>query len=198
MSETVRGMLATLAKALGQQRREAPDLFAAGWTSAARLALMAALALAAVLLVQLVAALVKKQRRRALSLGAALALTAGIALWAYWPAPMVAEPDSVQSVQLLTRVPGKAEREVTLSSAQQKTLLSLLQNTRCVRGFSNSLPYTGYGQTFRIFLQTDAGEVRILAAPDSGCRYTSESKALIYPVIGYTAFYRALGELAPR
>jgi hypothetical protein len=197
MLSQIESALATLTKALTRQQREAPELFYEGLTKAARLALLAVLALAVVLLVRVVISLVKKQRRTALVLGVTAAVVAGVAVWAYWPAPLVAQADSVQSVQLFTRVPGKAEQEVLLTRTKQKELLALLQSTQCTRGFDDELPYTGYGQTFRLILQTEDGEVRVLAAPGSGCRYTSVDDGLIYPILGYSAFYEALGTLAP-
>ena len=90
-------------------------------------------------------------------------------------------------------LPGKKEKPVELTESQTDKLLELLQNTSCVPSWQTDLPYAGYEQMFRITLLTDAGEVRILAAPETGCLYTETETGLIYTIVGYGNFYKALG-----
>lgn len=197
MIETIRQMWATIEKALAQQNKEAPELFLTHTTTATRLCLIAVLLFAVVLLGQFIWAIYQKNKRNSLWLGITLLLTVLAAGWVYFPASIMPQTTSVQSVQLLTRVPGKAEKEVPLTAEQQTQLLQLLSDTKCTRSFDAELPYGSYGQTFRIFLQTENGEICILATPDSGCRYTVPEQALIYPISGYRNFYQALGTFAP-
>lgn len=193
--DTIKDMLATLRRVWARQTLEAPDFFAPYCTKALRLALLALPIFAVLLAALTVAALVRKEYRRLAAVGVTFAVVLGLALWAYWPRPLIAQGQAVTGVELRTRVPGKAEKTIALSAAQQKKLLALLEQTSCRAGTADELPYAGYGQTFRIFLQTAEGEVCIYAAPEQGCRYTDLEDALLYPVTGYRRFYTALKEL---
>lgn len=195
----------TVWKVWGRQKLEAPEFFDGMITTALRLCLLALLGLAVVLLVTLILSEIKRRRepdeerrksllRRVISLGGAFAVVLGLCAWAYWPAPL-AQTDQEQSVTLSSRVPGKKEKPVELTESQTDKLLELLQNTSCVPSWQTDLPYAGYGQMFRITLLTDAGEVRILAAPETGCLYTETETGLIYTIVGYGNFYKALGTL---
>ena len=192
-------------KVWDRQRMEAPDFFDGMATTAWRLCLMALAGLAVVLVVLLVLAALrhrqekktvrqKKALRRVISLGGALVVVLGLCAWAYWPEPL-ARTEQVESVTLSSRVPGKKEKPVSLTSEQEDSLLKLLQNTLCVPSWEGELPYAGYGQTFRITLLTDKGEVRILAAPGTGCLYTETDSGLIYTIVGFGSFYKALTNL---
>lgn len=192
-------------KVLARQKLEAPDFFDGMLTTALRLCLMALVGLAAVLVILLVVAVVCWRRenepdrkktvlRRVLSLGGTLVVVLGLSAWAYWPAPL-AQTEQVQRVTLSSRVPGKKEKPVYLTQEKKAALLQILENTWCVPSWAGELPYAGYGQTFRITLLTDAGEVRILAAPGTGCLYTETESGLIYSIVGYGSFYEALGAL---
>lgn len=193
--DTIKDMLDTLRRAWARQSLEAPEFFQPYVTKALRLALTALPIFAVLLLALAVLALVHKDHRRLLAVGVTFAVVLGLNLWAYWPRPVVAAGQTVQSVDLRTRVPGKGEKTIALSPAQQRQLLALLQQTKCRPGTADELPYAGYGQTFRIFLQTGSGTVCLYAAPDEGCRYTDLEDALVYPVTGYRSFYTALKAL---
>ena len=115
-------------------------------------------------------------------------------LWAYRAVP-VADAGAVTAVEVRTRVPGKAEKTLTLTKDEQQEVLDLLARTKCRAGQLDALPYAGYGQTFRIFLSTDEGKVCVYATPERGCRYTDLADELVYDITGYEAFYRELTEL---
>ncbi|WP_367923956.1 hypothetical protein [uncultured Ruthenibacterium sp.] len=192
-------------KILRRQELEAPEFFDGMITIALRLCLIALVGLAVVLMVTLILELIrrkcnkdpKKKKvffRRSVSLACALAVVLGLCVWAYWPTPL-AESDQVESITLSSRVPGKKEKPVTLTTDQTQKLVELLQNTVCIPSWRRELPYAGYGQTFRITLTTESGVVRILAAPDTGCVYTQTDEGLIYSIAGYGSFYEALSAL---
>lgn len=193
--DTIKGMLETLRRAWARQSLEAPDFFQPYLTKALRLALTALPVFAVLLLALAVLALARREYRRLLAVGVTFAVVLGLNLWAFWPRPVVAAGETVQNVDLRTRVPGKGEKTISLSPAQQKQLLALLEQTKCRAGTAEELPYAGYGQTFRIFLQTENGTVCLYAAPEQGCRYTDLEDALVYPVTGYRSFYTALKAL---
>ena len=194
MMEKCKAMFSTVKAVLARQKLEAPDFFTPYLTQAARVGLLA-LALFTVLLAAFLAIrLVQKRWRDAILGGAALAVAAGVCLWAYRAVP-VADAGAVTAVEVRTRVPGKAEKTLTLTKDEQQEVLDLLARTKCRAGQLDALPYAGYGQTFRIFLSTDEGKVCVYATPERGCRYTDLADELVYDITGYEAFYRELTEL---
>ena len=213
MMDGLREMWEALRAALARQALETPDFLAPWLTKAARLALIAAVLFAALAAASAAWALVRAVRagrqtgrralRRAAAWGGVLALALCVCAWAFWPAPMTKGMGAVTAVEVRTRVPGKAEKTLTLTKAQQQEFLDAVSAGRRRRGWADELPYAGYGQTFRIFLtaQSEAGEeqtVCIYMAPGEGCVYTDTDEALIYPVCGYEAFYERVRALAAK
>lgn len=195
MIERFKAMMSTVAGVLERQKLEAPAFFTPYFTQAARVALAALALFTALLAAFLVVRLVGRRWRQAAAVGAALAVSAGLCLWAFRPVP-VAEKAAVAAVEVRTRVPGKAEKTLTLTSRQADQVLDLLAGASCRAGLLDSLPYAGYGQTFRIFLTMEDGATQcVYAAPERGCRYTDLAGELVYDITGYGAFYEALTAL---
>lgn len=195
MVENLKAMFRTVATVLERQKLEAPGFYTPYFTQAARVALLALALFAALLAAFLAVRLVQRRWRQAAAVCAALAVAAGLCLWAYRPVP-VADAGAVTAVEVRTRVPGKAEKTLTLTDTQAGQVVALLSGASCRAGLLDSLPYAGYGQTFRIFLTLrDGSTLCVYATPERGCRYTDLEGEIVYDITGYETFYSALTAL---
>lgn len=191
----------TVVQALTRQQLEAPHFFAPYVLKLQRMLMMALplfAGVAAIVFAFSVLRMVQLRASRAAVLqGGMVVLVCGLlCVWVFAPLRLPGvSAVPLQQLEIRTRVPGKAEKVLSLNHEQTQALVTLMQEMRCRRGWQEELPYAEYGQTFRIFWKTADGQHRLFLAPSEGCYYTNAQQGLIYPINRYAHIYKALLKL---
>ena len=190
-------MWQTAFKALEKQQAEVPDFFAPYWVQAQRLflpALVMFTAAAAILFAwALLQFAVNRKRPKILCQRAFVLFVCGVLCsQVFAPLPVAAQAD--YTLEVRTRVPGKAEKVMVLNKEQEAQVKELLKEATVTRGWETELPYAGYGQTFRIFIGEGETQQCLYLSPEQGCLYSNFDKALIYSVNSYQKLYDAIAQ----
>lgn len=190
-------MWQTAWKAFEKQQAGVPDFFAPYWVQAQRLLMPVLVMFTAAVAILFAWALlqfaVNRKRPEILCQRALVLLICGVlCAQVFAPLPVAAQAD--YTLEVRTRVPGKAEKVMVLSKEQEAQVKELLESTTVTRGWETELPYAGYGQTFRIFLTEGETQQCLYLSPEQGCLYSNFDKALIYSVNSYQKLYEAVAQ----
>ena len=197
MTEFITEVAKVFTKLLKLQQADPPVFLLEGITNVLRFALLGAVLLAVVLLVQMLICIRQKKRKNALYMGITIVALLCVSVWGLGvPAPVAAQEKVMSiSVQSLTQdangndVYGNSE---VLSEVQVQKIVAAVEKASSGRTLRRNLP-TPAKQDINLVLTLEGDKAyQILLTPKKGYRYLTATTDFIYEIKDYDRFYKTI------